>query len=773
MPSQYATIQAAIVAAAPGDRVLVQPGTYHERLYFLGKGIEVIGVGGADVTIIDATGLRWSCVTFFNDEPPEAMLAGFTLTGGTGSNPGFGFDNGGGINIRSGARPVVRECVITGNTARSGGGVAASVLFSDVDAAHFIDCLIVDNEATVAGGGMDVTFTGTSSPEFGDTDGQPVFEGCIFADNEAGAAGGGSSGGGVFLDCLFVGNVSEAGGGAYNATLFERTIIRGNTATNIGGGYYGAAETTAALAGVTLIENTAELGGGAFLDPFEFPTDSDGGPLPGPKFASATGCVFARNISFVGGDGLYVFGAQEPTTTLTNCSFDGDAVVSTGGTLEVSNTIAWNVVGPFTQYSGTITVHHSDVQGGWPGLGNIAADPLWVDPAGGDYTLKGCSPCIDAGDPTAPLDPDGTPVEVGAVPYHTWKDLGGGVPARPAQALLAGTGLLLPATPLGVTLTGAAPSTPVWLIAVSPSSARPSRAARCGRRRPVIGGLPTNPAGSLALSATWPASHPLRLLAVPAGLVARRGRAARLRGQQRLARHDAVAVAALLDRRTLMLAAPWHLPLAAVVVLLLPRAARADDLQVPAQYPTIQLAIASASPGDTVLVQPGTYHESIDFLGKAIEVIGVGGAAVTAIDATGLFSSCVLFLEDEPPAAVLRGFTLTGGTGSNPGGGFSGGGGVFIHFGAHPTVRDCVITGTRAAPAAGSCCTRRRRTARWRRSPTASSRATRPRPRAAGPTWWSIAATNRRTGSPSSSPARSPATKLTREGAASPEAACS
>lgn len=40
---------------------------------------------------------------------------------------------------------------------------------------------------------------------------------------------------------------------------------------------------------------------------------------------------------------------------------------------------------------------YSDIQGGWSGIGNINADPLFVDTANGDYRLQGGSPCIDAG----------------------------------------------------------------------------------------------------------------------------------------------------------------------------------------------------------------------------------------------------------------------------------------------------------------------------------------------------------------------------------------
>ena len=44
--------------------------------------------------------------------------------------------------------------------------------------------------------------------------------------------------------------------------------------------------------------------------------------------------------------------------------------------------------------------------------------------------------------------------------------------------------------------------------------------------------------------------------------------------------------------------------------------------------------------GDRVLVQPAVYHESIDFKGKAIEVIGLAGPLATTIDA-GFSASAV------------------------------------------------------------------------------------------------------------------------------------
>ena len=47
---------------------------------------------------------------------------------------------------------------------------------------------------------------------------------------------------------------------------------------------------------------------------------------------------------------------------------------------------------------------------------------------------------------------------------------------------------------------------------------------------------------------------------------------------------------------------------------------------------TIQAAINVAVAGDVINVMPGVYHERIDLDGKAISLIGIGGAAATTID---------------------------------------------------------------------------------------------------------------------------------------------
>ena len=113
--------------------------------------------------------------------------------------------------------------------------------------------------------------------------------------------------------------------------------------------------------------------------------------------------------------------------------------------------------------------------------------------------------------------------------------------------------------------------------------------------------------------------------------------------------------------------------------------------------PTIQAAIDVAVNGDEIIVAPGTYPESIDFLGKAITVrssdpTDIGVVLNTIIDGTGFFH-VVLCVAGEGPETLLSGFVITGGNAN--GGAFDIGGGMLIDN-SSPTVTNCSFIGNTA-----------------------------------------------------------------------------
>jgi hypothetical protein len=104
--------------------------------------------------------------------------------------------------------------------------------------------------------------------------------------------------------------------------------------------------------------------------------------------------------------------------TLINCTFSDNSEYGiwckNGSSVDMTNCIVWNsgVATAEIQDSSTVTMRHSDVNGGWDGIGNIDSDPRFIDPVGRDYHIGEESPCIDAGwsDADTPsVDIDGDP----------------------------------------------------------------------------------------------------------------------------------------------------------------------------------------------------------------------------------------------------------------------------------------------------------------------------------------------------------------------------
>ena len=118
-------------------------------------------------------------------------------------------------------------------------------------------------------------------------------------------------------------------------------------------------------------------------------------------------------------------------------------------------------------------------------------------------------------------------------------------------------------------------------------------------------------------------------------------------------------------------------------------------------YCDIATAIAAASADDLIIVKDGTYtgsnNRSLDFDGKAITLRSENGAASTIIDSEG-FGSLFYFNSGETSSSVVDGFTITGGS---P---IVYGGGIYITNSSSPTIKNCIITGNRAAIGGGIFC---------------------------------------------------------------------
>ena len=366
-----------------------------------------------------------------------AVLDGFTITGGNANGPypkyvGGGLlnypgspivdnctfignyaINGGGMYNHKGSRPKLADCTFTQNLASDGAGMynnyystptVTDCFFSDnradseAGAAYYSlsnstleNCTFTRNTADYEGGAMYIdrsdlamvncSFSENSAPVGGglyNYDSDPVLTNCVFSDNFAD-----NDGGGVcneeddeecsprFINCAFSRNEAGDDGGAVsnfsdcNVTLISCTF-GGNIAAGSGGGVYSIGWTRLNLHNCVLGGNLAD-NGGAVYNTYNVN-------------AAIVNCTFADNSAYEG-NALACDSRSSPPSSVrvTNCIiWDGDNAI-------------WNNDGS------TITITYSDVQGGWPGEGNIDIDPLFADAIGSDYHIRTGSPCIDAG----------------------------------------------------------------------------------------------------------------------------------------------------------------------------------------------------------------------------------------------------------------------------------------------------------------------------------------------------------------------------------------
>jgi len=322
-----------------------------------------------------------------------------------------GLSSGGGAAIGTAGMMTFRDCQFEGNTAGDGGGLACGG-----GGITMIDCTFHRNEAWQRGGG--IANHGPMGRAVAISEDNPILARCTFTENTAARGGAldNTHSAPTLTDCTFRANVASGTGGAvYTLSGFSR-----------GGGT--PVEVAPTLIGCRFIANRAGRHGAGLCN------DNSNTTL--------VHCLLAGNVAGDGA-GLHSLGAGPTLRHCTLAQNGGGGVSDVTGGMLLNHCIVWGnadheVLGP-------VLAVYSNIGGGWPGEGNTDIDPLfaapgywdadedvWVD---GDYHLQSqagrwdpvteswvqddvTSPCIDAGDPTAPVGdeplPNGGIVNLGA-----------------------------------------------------------------------------------------------------------------------------------------------------------------------------------------------------------------------------------------------------------------------------------------------------------------------------------------------------------------------
>jgi len=462
-----ATIQAGIDATITGWDyiVLVADGTYmgpgNKELDYGGKAIAVRSEHGASNTTINCQNSGRGFY-FHSNETTASVLDGFTIHSGNVTDDGGGIlcwpasptianctitynsaaEAGGGIYCRDGSSPTISNCTISYNSADdAGGGICCrddcnptisnctimgndahggAGIYCKFSCAVITDCTINYNSSSYYAGGIWCHFESNA-----------IITNCTISDNRASWSAGG-------ISCDWS-----------NPTLTNCTISRNRSTGGInwrgnGGGLDCRDGASPVITGCAITGNSAgDHGGGISChnggDPVitdclisDNEADGDGGGLHAcysNRSPRLTNCVIAGNVADGYGGGIACDDSGEPIvvncTLVANSAVNGNALGcdsyehSYPTTVQVTNCVLWDGGSEIWNNDGsTITITYSDVQGGFSGTGNIDADPLFVNPAGGDYHLQPESPCVDAGDPASDYSnepmPNGGRVNMGA-----------------------------------------------------------------------------------------------------------------------------------------------------------------------------------------------------------------------------------------------------------------------------------------------------------------------------------------------------------------------
>ncbi len=375
VPAQYATIQAAIDAAQPGDSVVIADGTYtgtgNRGLDYFGKAITVRSANGAANCIIDCENAA-RAVTFQTSETAAAILDGLTIRNGRAGQ-------GGAVYCSNNTSPIIRNCTFTANAATDvyGGGA----LYCHTAAPTVEHCTFTANQATNQGGAVsafyssnihctDCDFTENYTPSFGSAlvsyDSSVTLTNCQVHSNHA---GGGAviciQGSATLTDCSITDNTNQPNYAASTGVHFEtgaavtvqRCTFSGNHGGYIGGGLYCGNACTGTITDCTFSDNSAILGGAAACS-FDVSV-------------TFSGCTFEQNAT-TSGDGGALWLNTSPVT-LEDCQIRFNTSVQHGGGLALG--------GPAVVRNCTITQNSTGTYGAGGGI---------LCSSGGPPLITGC-----------------------------------------------------------------------------------------------------------------------------------------------------------------------------------------------------------------------------------------------------------------------------------------------------------------------------------------------------------------------------------------------
>jgi len=229
--------------------------------------------------------------------------------------------------------------------------------------------------------------------------------------NASGTSGEAWFGGGILcissrvqiLDCRFVSNAASNRGGAIYALNALVDILRCSFESNVAGGIGGAIRGQVVSMNVqncTFFDNRAVNGGAIQLSSIYV----SGSGTPNVQLQN---CLFLDNRATAEGGAVRLSGG--PTSSgaflAVNCTFAGNSASGAGGAISAQTTthfpavsllrncIVWGNAAPTApELHGRQDVAWSDIQGGYSGVGNLNADPLFTRA----FSLSAGSPCIDA-----------------------------------------------------------------------------------------------------------------------------------------------------------------------------------------------------------------------------------------------------------------------------------------------------------------------------------------------------------------------------------------